>query len=1120
MRIVLAEFRGEQKLVSREFKQAIIKLGRDQLRCNLVFDQKQWPMVSRLHAELRFQEKQLLLVDLNSTHGTFLNGERVSGAKRIQVGSRVQLGPNGPVFVIELIEAEAAAQNVYQTLVDISGGSTLVDVSGAQALPPQVTSQPEARPAISHTLVDAPAVLETPASQAPSVIPEPQAREEFPAPPVAPIGSFIVFETGGAAQVGRQFALKTDKILLGRDVAADITIDAAAAAVVSRRHAEIQRQSDGSFVIVDLNSFNGTLVNEQRIRQPTALRNGDRIQLGIGGPILRFISEALDTTSAKASEVAPAPAIVHAPAPDFSQPPAAIPEVDDDALRTIVYRAAEAQRVQPAPSSTGSFLLFQCKFNGKQKLSVGRAPDNDIHLDGLLISKYHARFVNTPQGVMVEDAGSTNGVYLNGERVAGRHLVESEDVVQIGPFVLKANGLVAIAVFDTRAKTRIDAIAITETVPKPAGRGVRKLLDEVSLAIEPNEFVGVLGPSGAGKSTLLNVLNGMRRTLQGRVLINSLELYQHVDSLKQSIGYVPQDDIMHRELTVYRTLYYVARLRLSRDVGPDEIDEIIGEVLEVSGLSDRRDVLISQLSGGQRKRVSIAVELITKPSVIFLDEPTSGLDPATEQRMMNLFRQIAESGRTIILTTHAMENVRLFDKIVVLMAGKLIFYGTPSEALEFLGARDFIDLYNRIEEPVEEQTAKLTPLPANATRAQKRAHEEHREAIAQAVADDWRSRFLATELYRRYIWQPLSLVEQETKKAPAARRRRSIIDSFLQWVTLIRRYTEVLARDKLNLFILFAQAPVIGLLTYLVVGEHDPRDFAYFMLALVSIWFGTSVAARELVKERPVYTRERMVNLGLLPYVGSKLFVLSFVVGLQAALLFGTLKIIHHAGMMYLPGRLFGLPHLLVMVLTSIVGIALGLFVSAMVKTSEVATSLVPLILIPQILFAGLIGVPTGISRVVGAVMPATWSFDEIKRLSTLDTLREEGSDPNGPNKGSGLYQHTKDVNAANIRNAREQMENYTKRANESIQEQNRKLREGLTARASGAASPPGPTTAQTISPPPPIPEPLEIKDDLSDYVSFKHPWGSLELDPAILVAMLMSLVLATIIALRAKDVR
>ncbi len=800
-------------------------------------------------------------------------------------------------------------------------------------------------------------------------------------------------------------------------------------------------------MIIDLNSFNGTLVNDQRINQPTPLHDGDCVQFAVGGPIFRFINPAIAPPKQRSSTGTAVRELA-----------AALPADAGIGLHTIISRSRTERPAPPAVASDVQ-LLFERTFDGKRDLSVGRDPENDIQLDGLLISKHHARFINSDQGVLIEDVGSTNGIYVNGQRVRGRHLVQSQDVVQIGAFVLRADPATGIAVFDSRSKTRIDAIAITETVARPSGRGSRKLLDEISLAIEPNEFVGVLGPSGAGKSVLLSALIGIRRTTSGRILINNLDLYQHVDSLKQSLGYVPQDDIIHRELTVYRTLYYVARLRLSRDVPADELEQIISEVLDVTGLTDRRDVLVSQLSGGQRKRVSIAVELITKPSVIFLDEPTSGLDPATEERIMKLFRQIAESGHTVILTTHAMENVRLFDRIVLLLRGKLVFYGTPSEALEFAGVTDFMDLYNKLEASVESEVAKLEPL-------------------------------------------------------------RAIGDALRQWGTLVLRYAEVLESDKWNLLILFGQAPIIGLLTYFVVGKNDPRDFAYFILALVSIWFGTSVAARELVKERPIFERERMVNLGLSPYVASKLFVLSFIVGLQTILLFGTVKILHYAGMMSVPGLFFGFPQLLVMALTGIVGIALGLFISALVKTSEVATSLVPLILIPQILFAGLVTVPTGVSKVIGATMPATWSFDEVKRLSSLDTLKEEGSDPNGPNKGRGLYRHTEELNSENVTNARNQIEDYSKRVSEALSQQDRGTKSSTSSTDTNSASEVKSRENRQIGSPPSIPTPVEINDNLSGYVSFKHPWGGLIRNPAILFTMLFTLSLATLIALRVKDVR
>jgi len=255
----------------------------------------------------------------------------------------------------------------------------------------------------------------------------------------------------------------------------------------------------------------------------------------------------------------------------------------------------------------------------------------------------------------------------------------------------------------------------------------------------------------------MDSLNGMRPASSGSVLVNNLDLYHHLESLKQSIGYVPQDDIIHRELTVYRTLYYVARLRLSRDISRKDIDQVVNEVMDITGLSERRDVPISQLSGGQRKRVSIAVELITKPSVIFLDEPTSGLDPATEEKVMKLFRQIAESGRTVILTTHAMENVKLFDKLVVLMRGKLVFYGKPEEALTHCGAESFKDLYDKLEAPIFDR------LRTNGN--------VNKDQIAEQVAEEWKKRFLQTEQYRVNVETPLRSVSASAHaEAPKKRR--------------------------------------------------------------------------------------------------------------------------------------------------------------------------------------------------------------------------------------------------------------------------------------------------------------------------------------------------------------
>ena len=905
-----------------------------------------------------------------------------------------------------------------------------------------------------------------------------------------------LFETAGNTTTSRRkIEIFKDITRLGRERGLEVEI-ALEAANVSRRHAEIRRQ-DNSFVLVDLGSFNGTFLNGRRIGGAEVLNNNDVIQLGPGGPSIRF------RTSVSANL---RPTVVPASAPSVSpsgrlQPPVRYQTIVAGPDTGPLHDKQRSKDLNPNEPQ----VFLQRPFDRPQ-LTIGRDEGCEIRLDGLLISNRHARLSHTTAGVLIEDLNSTNGTYINGQRISGRRVLTPEEVVQIGPFLLHINIERGVVVLDTRAKTRLDVLKITKEVQNRSGGGKIRLLDDVYLSIPPNEFVGLLGPSGAGKSTLMDSLNGMRPASSGQVLVNNLDLYQHLESLKQSIGYVPQDDIIHRELTVYRTLYYVARLRLSRDISPQEINQVVSEVMDITGLTERRDVPISQLSGGQRKRVSIAVELITKPSVIFLDEPTSGLDPATEEKVMKLFRQIAESGRTVILTTHAMENVKLFDKLVVLMRGKLVFYGRPQEALEHVGAESFKDLYDKLEAPIAER---LKQANGRLTK----------DAAAEEVADDWKKRFLQTEQYKWNVEMPLRSVSGAAKAKAPARRRGTFGDWLRQWATLSRRYLEVLSADKFNLLILFGQAPIIALLTYVVVGPKAPRDFIYFILALVSLWFGTSVSAREIIRERAVYKRERMVNLRLLPYVGSKIFILLLIVGLQCVLLFATLKLLDLVGLMVIPASFAGLGHLLVMILTGFVGIALGLLVSAVVKTSEMATSLVPLLLIPQILFSGLVGIPTGMSKMVGAVMPATWSFDEMKRLSELDVLRakDEDAQPSNRDDGRGLYKQVEKENDQNIDDSRKKIDRYKADAEKSTEDFKKKMEDYQKTLATGghATKPSSPK----LGPAPEIPAAKKVPDDLSSYVDFLHPWGSHILDLGILAGMIFVFFVGTVIVLRSQDV-
>lgn len=1085
MKIVLVvEKSKSQSAAEQTFEKPLIIIGRDANNCDIAFDNKDFRMVSRKHAEIRWQNGKCFLRDLGSSYGTYLNGQKLTQSQELNVGNTIEFGLGGPKTHIIWLEAGVSKTSTEQKDQSINFPQT-------PPLPPQSDSIP----------ISTPPNINPPKHSLPSFSSVPVEKEEIAKVIEQNVRSSQISQTPPQVRqktlplqnstaklefVNRHgippYTISRDSIWLGRDPNADIVIEASAV-MVSRRHAEVRRQN-GEFVLIDNKSFNGTLVNEQRITVPTPLYHNDRIQLGHGGPILRF--DLPQKVAPQGIDLAGQRSIA------INQMPGSGSQPNEIGAGTMVINMGNVSQKVAKDDAEQKQLLMQIGFGNKNEIVIGRNESNDISLDGLQISNKHARLRKTNNAITVEDLNSTNGVYINGERIS-RQIITPADSVQIGSFVIQVDEYQNIAVFDTRSKTRIDAVAITKEVKNRAGGGKIRLLDDVSLSIKPNEFIGLLGPSGAGKSTLMDAMNGMRPATSGSILINNLDLYRYLDSLKQSIGYVPQDDIIHRELTVYKTLYYVGKLRLSRDVSKAELNQIIEEVLDVTGLLERRDIPINQLSGGQRKRVSIAVELITKPSVIFLDEPTSGLDPATEEKIMKLFRQIAESGRTVILTTHAMENVRLFDKIVVLMRGKLVFYGKPEEALAQFNASSFKELYDKLEEPINQQL---------------NGHSDtNRFQLTEKVAENWKQKFLQTTQYKKNVYEPL----KEIKKADSGKAKKShrlgIFGSIRQFMTLSGRYARVLSKDKFNLFILLIQAPIIAVLVYFVMGKDQPRDFAYFALSLCAIWFGTSVAAREIVRERAIYERERMVNLGIFPYLSSKLFVLGFIVFIQCVLLFVPLKFFDITGLMPMPGMFLGIPQFVAMLLTAAVGVALGLFISSIVKTSEMATSLIPLILIPQIIFSGLIGVPTGINKVVGLTMPATWSFDTMKRFSTLDTLEEEGALKNGETNGLGLYKSIEAENDKIISDAQKNIKEYERDLEEKLKDAERRANSGERVAFSGMPERPK------------VGEAIKIPDNLSNYINFLHPWMNELLNLFVLFVMFFTLFVLTLIILRLQDI-
>ena len=487
-------------------------VGRNAAACQIVFHQKDWPMVSRQHAEFRLQNGRWFIADSGSTHGTFLDGQQLKAPAELRKGSRVQFGPNGPVLVVTGIGQE------------VTDEATLVHPHQ----PPLSSSTPSIQPDTQKRLPDPPSAPPPASAPAP-----PQRQATQPA--------FVELSGTGTKSLKR-IELNKEVTRFGRDAGVEGAIDAAAA-VVSRRHAEIRREQ-GNYVLVDLGSFNGTTLNGRRIATPEVLHHQDNIELGHGGPTIRFLDPA-HPVPRPAPQAAQLNVAHPTQVPGMPAQSAPLPDAAIKRMGTMVLASGSPLQISHAGVSDQPHVFIERAFGQSGQLTIGRSEDCDIRLDGLLISNRHATVSNTTAGVTIEDLNSSNGTYINGQRITGRKVIGAEDVVQIGPFLIRVQPQRGVAVFDTRAKTRIDVFQVTKEVPNRSGPGKVRLLDEVCLSIQPNEFVGMLGPSGAGKSTLMDSLNGMRPASSGQVLVNNLDLYQHLESLKQSIGYVPQDDIIH-----------------------------------------------------------------------------------------------------------------------------------------------------------------------------------------------------------------------------------------------------------------------------------------------------------------------------------------------------------------------------------------------------------------------------------------------------------------------------------------------------------------------------------------------------------------------------------------------
>ncbi len=789
--------------------------------------------------------------------------------------------------------------------------------------------------------------------------------------------------------------------IIGASAECDIRLDFP---TVSSRHCRLTKNEAG-FLLEDLQSTNGTFVNGKRIGSPTNVSRADAITLGQVEPMPW--PDAVETTEARQINIGRCPDndVVLAQ-PVVSGHHARIvfsdgqPWIEDLGSRNGTAIGSPENKISRARLSADDIVYFgSFQIQASQLLTrktgtedrpaatlaieektiiLGRDEKCDLFLNDPRVSRHHARLVRTGDIIIIEDLGSTNGTFVNGMRIEGASRLRSGDIVSIGSHYFKLTPEGNLEQRDYRGNMAIEARGIIIEVPG------KRLLEDISLTVYPSEFVGLMGPSGSGKTTLMNALNGYTPPNHGHVIFNGRDLYANYAEFQGAIGYVPQDDIMHRELTVGQALYYTARLRLPKDFSDAEIQKRIGEVIAQLGLEGTENVIIGSperkgISGGQRKRVNLAMELLTDPSVLFLDEPTSGLSSEDALMVIKLLRKLADEGKTIILTIHqpSLEAYRQLDNLILVskdpgapQPGRLVYYGPAyPQAVDFFNPQGIPDLRPGAE-----------PSP-----------DEILRGLARDRTSSWIERYAASPYKNLFVNKRAGKRIAAPNRPTTTRTHRS--PGFTQWLTLVRRSLKIKVGDKTNTAILMAQAPIIAILVTLVFGKQTSADATWenwasvanaasitvFLLALAALWFGCSNSAREIVGEWAIYHRERMVSLKIPSYVCAKFAVLGGLCIFQCAVLLG---IVYYGGGLKGPW----LSMFFMLLLTSVVGLSIGLTLSALARTSEVAIALLPLILLPMVILAGVLQPlhkMNAIGWTIAEAMPSRWAFESLLLLES-----------------------------------------------------------------------------------------------------------------------------------------
>lgn len=576
-------------------------------------------------------------------------------------------------------------------------------------------------------------------------------------------------------------------------------------------------------------------------------------------------------------------------------------------------------------------------------LSIGRSRSCDVVVDDPLASRRHATVELDEHTAVLHDAGSFNGTFRNGERVQDAEPLRPGDVIGVGSTSLTWNGT------DVTAAPAPPPVFSARHLEVTTRTGAH-LLDDVSITARAGALVAVIGPSGAGKSTLLGALTGLRPATRGHVTWNGRDLYAEYAQLRFLVGLVPQDDILHRQLTVRRALQFAARLRLPPDTTSAERDERVQEVLAEVGLTAQIDQRIDSLSGGQRKRTSIALELLTAPRLLFLDEPTSGLDPGLDRQVMRRLRSLADAGRVVLVVTHSVLALDECDRVLVLArGGRVAFFGPPADVLPFFGVDNYPAAFAALEDRA------------------------------------WAGRYARSPARDAYVGRTSSaVVPVPAADAPPPPRAAPV----RQLWTLTRRNAAVVAADRLFVVLLVGMPMLLALMAHAFPGEAglsvgeargDLHQIQLRLIVLVvgAALMGTAISVRELVVERPIYRRERAVGLSPGAYLLSKVAVLGVLVAGQCVV-FTVLALVG------LPGPdealVLGNGHVEVAAAVAAVGVTMtvaGLAVSAAAtSTEQTMPALVVLVMAQLILCGGLFPVEgrAGLEQ-VSWVLPARFGY-------------------------------------------------------------------------------------------------------------------------------------------------